>query len=167
MRRGRRWINFPVRGRIYSLLRFPIIPFAFFYILNMKFCIRKIEKNLNFSFYNFCLSISQSSKSVKLKFLFHAVHIQLISFNIFRVNDMFKGLKTKLEDEAKRLQQTVSHYGENIAQQVRANSVRSMSSFKEKWLMIIKILVFDEKMRIRHTFAYFWKFIGTKEFRYK
>lgn len=80
---------------------------------------------------------------------------------------MFKGLKTKLEDEAKRLQQTVSHYGENIAQQVRANSVRSMSSFKEKWLMIIKILVFDEKMRIRHTFAYFWKFIGTKEFRYK
>lgn len=45
---------------------------------------------------------------------------------------MFKGLKTKLEDEAKRLQQTVSHYGENIAQQVRANSVRSMSSFKEK-----------------------------------
>ncbi|OZC09671.1 hypothetical protein X798_03365 [Onchocerca flexuosa] len=34
--------------------------------------------------------------------------------------DMFKGLKSKLEDEAKRLQATVSQYGENIAQQVRS-----------------------------------------------
>ncbi|KAM3723491.1 Golgin subfamily A member [Dirofilaria immitis] len=33
--------------------------------------------------------------------------------------DMFKGLKSKLEDEAKRLQATVSQYSENIAQQVR------------------------------------------------
>ncbi|VDO29386.1 unnamed protein product [Onchocerca flexuosa] len=33
---------------------------------------------------------------------------------------MFKGLKSKLEDEAKRLQATVSQYGENIAQQVRS-----------------------------------------------
>ncbi|VDK64509.1 unnamed protein product [Onchocerca ochengi] len=33
---------------------------------------------------------------------------------------MFKGLKSKLEDEAKRLQATVSQYSENIAQQVRS-----------------------------------------------
>ncbi|VDK52127.1 unnamed protein product [Gongylonema pulchrum] len=33
---------------------------------------------------------------------------------------MFKGLKSKLEDEAKKLQATVSQYGENIAQQVRS-----------------------------------------------
>lgn len=36
---------------------------------------------------------------------------------------MFKGLKSKLEDEAKRLQATVSHYGENIANQVRSSAV--------------------------------------------
>ncbi|EJD75591.1 GRIP domain-containing protein [Loa loa] len=34
---------------------------------------------------------------------------------------MFKGLKSKLEDEAKRLQATVSQYSENIAQQVRSS----------------------------------------------
>ncbi|VDK68086.1 unnamed protein product [Litomosoides sigmodontis] len=34
--------------------------------------------------------------------------------------DMFKGLKSKLEDEAKRLHATVSQYSENIAQQVRS-----------------------------------------------
>ncbi|VDN06882.1 unnamed protein product [Thelazia callipaeda] len=33
---------------------------------------------------------------------------------------MFKGLKSKLEDEAKKLQATVSQYGENLAQQVRS-----------------------------------------------
>ncbi|CAG9536747.1 unnamed protein product [Cercopithifilaria johnstoni] len=33
---------------------------------------------------------------------------------------MFKGLKSKLEDEARRLQATVSQYSENIAQQVRS-----------------------------------------------
>uniref|UniRef100_A0A0R3S3E8 GRIP domain-containing protein n=1 Tax=Elaeophora elaphi TaxID=1147741 RepID=A0A0R3S3E8_9BILA len=33
---------------------------------------------------------------------------------------MFKGLKSKLEDEAKKLQATVSQYSENIAQQVRS-----------------------------------------------
>lgn len=36
---------------------------------------------------------------------------------------MFKGLKSKLEDEAKRLQATVSQYGENLATQVRSNAV--------------------------------------------
>ncbi|KAI1725374.1 GRIP domain-containing protein [Ditylenchus destructor] len=35
---------------------------------------------------------------------------------------MFKGLKSKLEDEAKRLQASVSQYGENIAQQMRNNT---------------------------------------------
>uniref|UniRef100_A0A158R3Z1 GRIP domain-containing protein n=1 Tax=Syphacia muris TaxID=451379 RepID=A0A158R3Z1_9BILA len=39
-----------------------------------------------------------------------------------KVKPMFKGLKTKIEDEAKRLQATVSHYGENIAQQVRSSA---------------------------------------------
>jgi hypothetical protein len=39
---------------------------------------------------------------------------------------MFKGLKSKLEDEAKRLQATVSQYGENLAQQVR-NSAANVS----------------------------------------
>lgn len=37
---------------------------------------------------------------------------------------MFKGLKSKLEDEAKRLHATVSQYSENIAQQVRSGVVR-------------------------------------------
>lgn len=36
---------------------------------------------------------------------------------------MFKGLKSKLEDEAKRIQATVSQYSENIAQQVRSGTV--------------------------------------------
>uniref|UniRef100_A0A914HDN7 GRIP domain-containing protein n=1 Tax=Globodera rostochiensis TaxID=31243 RepID=A0A914HDN7_GLORO len=35
---------------------------------------------------------------------------------------MFKGLRSKLEDEAKRLQATVSQYGENLASQVRSNA---------------------------------------------
>lgn len=35
---------------------------------------------------------------------------------------MFKGLKSKLEDEAKRIQATVSQYSENIAQQVRSGT---------------------------------------------
>lgn len=35
---------------------------------------------------------------------------------------MFKGLKSKIEDEAKRFQATVSHYSENIAQQVRSSA---------------------------------------------
>uniref|UniRef100_A0A915EBB3 Uncharacterized protein n=1 Tax=Ditylenchus dipsaci TaxID=166011 RepID=A0A915EBB3_9BILA len=35
---------------------------------------------------------------------------------------MFKGLKSKLEDEAKRLQASVSQYGENIAQQMRTGT---------------------------------------------
>ncbi|EJW85358.1 hypothetical protein WUBG_03735 [Wuchereria bancrofti] len=33
---------------------------------------------------------------------------------------MFKGLKSKLEDEARRLHATVSQYSGNIAQQVRS-----------------------------------------------
>jgi hypothetical protein len=36
---------------------------------------------------------------------------------------MFKGLKSKLEDEAKRLQATVSQYGESIANQVKTAAV--------------------------------------------
>lgn len=40
---------------------------------------------------------------------------------------MFKGLKSKLEDEAKRLQASVSQYGENIAQQMRNNTVHNFS----------------------------------------
>lgn len=42
--------------------------------------------------------------------------------SLFFLN-MFKGLKSKLEDEAKRIQATVSQYSENIAQQVRNNTV--------------------------------------------
>ncbi|KAL3095456.1 hypothetical protein niasHS_007555 [Heterodera schachtii] len=36
--------------------------------------------------------------------------------------NMFKGLRSKLEDEAKRIQATVSQYGENLANQVRSNA---------------------------------------------
>lgn len=36
---------------------------------------------------------------------------------------MFKNLKSKLEDEAKRLQVTMSQYGDNIAQQVLSGAV--------------------------------------------
>lgn len=39
---------------------------------------------------------------------------------------MFKGLKSKLEDEAKKLQATVTQYGENLAQQVRSSAVRKI-----------------------------------------
>lgn len=35
---------------------------------------------------------------------------------------MFKNLKSKLEDEAKRLHVTMSHYGDNLAQQVRSGA---------------------------------------------
>lgn len=42
---------------------------------------------------------------------------------------MFKGLKSKLEDEAKKLQATVSHYGENLANQVRSNAASFKSLF--------------------------------------
>jgi len=37
---------------------------------------------------------------------------------------MFKGLKSKLENEAKRIQTNVTQYGENIASQVRSGLVR-------------------------------------------
>jgi len=36
---------------------------------------------------------------------------------------MFKGLRSKIEDEANRLKSTVSQYGENIANQVRSTAV--------------------------------------------
>ncbi|VDD91136.1 unnamed protein product [Enterobius vermicularis] len=40
---------------------------------------------------------------------------------------MFKGLKSKLGDEAKWLQATVSHYSENLAQQVKSSAVGNLS----------------------------------------
>ena len=36
---------------------------------------------------------------------------------------MFKGLKSKLEDEAKKIAQNVSQYSDNIVQQVRSSAV--------------------------------------------
>ena len=39
---------------------------------------------------------------------------------------MFKGLKSKLGDEAKWLQATVSHYSENLAQQVKSSAVGNL-----------------------------------------
>lgn len=54
---------------------------------------------------------------------------------------MFKGLKSKLEDEAKKLQATVSQYSENIAQQVRSGVVRSFCSceYSVGWCLLIYV----------------------------
>ena len=40
---------------------------------------------------------------------------------------MFKGLKNKLEDEAKRLSATASQYAANMANQVRSGAVSCVS----------------------------------------
>ncbi|KAF7632417.1 hypothetical protein Mgra_00008197 [Meloidogyne graminicola] len=50
---------------------------------------------------------------------------------------MFKGLRSKLEDEAKRIQSNVTHYGENLANQVRSSASEAGSdiSFRARKLL--------------------------------
>lgn len=54
---------------------------------------------------------------------------------------MFKNLKSKLEDEAKRLQITMSQYGDNIAQQVRSGAVIFLKIENDFRVMLEVILV--------------------------